>query len=57
MRPPDQSDKRLHGYDPVKVCHHPTTFGDHRPCGSGDIMVLVCLLERPRNQRFVRLYG
>ena len=34
-RPRDQSDKRLYGYDPTK-------FGDHRPYGSGDIIVLVC---------------
>ena len=24
------------------VCHHPTKFGGHRHCDSGDIIVLVC---------------
>ena len=32
----------LYGYKPLKVCHHPTTFGGHRQYGSGDVMVLVC---------------
>ena len=24
------------------MCHHPTKFGGHRHCGSGDKMILVC---------------
>ena len=26
---------------PPEVCHHPTKFGCHRDCGTGD-MVVVC---------------
>ena len=26
----------------LKVTHHPFTFGGHRHCGTGDIIVLVC---------------
>ena len=31
----------LIGWEPFKVSHQPGKFGFHRPCGSGDIMVLV----------------
>ena len=30
------------------VSHHPAMFGDHRHCGSGDIMVLVAEEENSR---------
>ena len=39
------SDKRfklLYGLEPLRVCHHPTKFGGHRYCDSGDMIVLVC---------------
>ena len=34
------------------VSHHPTKFGDHRHCGSGDIMFLVAEKENSRCSRF-----
>ena len=34
------------------VSHHPTKFGDHRHCGSGDIMFLVAEEENSRCSRF-----
>ena len=30
------------------VSHHPAKFGDHRHCGSGDIMFLVAEEENSR---------
>ena len=24
------------------VCNHPANFGDHRDCGSGEMVLLVC---------------
>ena len=30
--------------NPFKLSHHPASFGGHRLCSSGDIMVLVCLV-------------
>ena len=32
----------LSGKELFKVCHHPAKFVDHRHCGSGDTMVVVC---------------
>ena len=32
----------LHGLELLKVSHPPTNFFDHKYCGGGDIMVLVC---------------
>ena len=29
-------------WKPFKVCDKRVKFGDHRHCGSGEIMVLVC---------------
>ena len=43
-RPRDQKFILLYGYKPVKVSHHPTKVDGHKHCGSGDIMVLICLL-------------
>ena len=40
--PCDQSAKWLYGLEPLKKSQHPTKFGGHRDCGSGEIMVLVC---------------
>ena len=34
------------------VSHHPVKFGDHRHCGSGDIMFLVAEEENSRCSRF-----
>ena len=34
------------------VSHHPAKFGDHRHCGSGDIMFLVAEEENSRCSRF-----
>ena len=34
------------------VSHHPEKFGDHRHCGSGDIMFLVTEEENSRCSRF-----
>ena len=40
--PRDQIFNWLYGYEPLKVCHHPTTFGGHRHCGGGDVIALAC---------------
>ena len=34
------------------VSHHPAKFGDHRHCGSGDIMFLVAEEQNSRCSRF-----
>ena len=34
------------------VSHHPEKFGDHRHCGSGDIMFLVAKVENSRCSHF-----
>ena len=34
------------------VSHHPAKFGDHRHCGSGDIMFLVAEEENSRCSHF-----
>ena len=34
-----------------KASYHPDKFGDHKQCGSGDLMVLVCHMIIPRGQR------
>ena len=34
------------------VSYHPAKFGDHRHCGSGDIMFLVAEEENSRRSRF-----
>ena len=34
------------------VSHHPAKFGDHRHCGSRNIMFLVAEEENPRRSRF-----
>ena len=34
----------LDGLEPLKVSQQPATFGGHKDCGSGDIMILVCYM-------------
>ena len=34
------------------VSHHPAKFGEHRHCGSGDIIFLVAEEQNPRCSRF-----
>ena len=34
------------------ISHHPAKFGDHKQCGSGDIMFLVAEEENCRCSRF-----
>ena len=34
------------------VSHHPAKFGDHKHCGSGDIMFLIVEKENSRCSRF-----
>ena len=38
------------------VSHHLAKFGGHRHCGSGDLVVLVCLAKRC-DERVKLLYG
>ena len=42
IRPRDRKIMRLYEQEPLRVSHHPPTFCDHKQCGCGDIMVLVC---------------
>ena len=37
----DQRVMWLYGHEPIKVSYNSATFGGHRHCGSGNIMVLV----------------
>ena len=32
----------FYGLESIKVSYHPTKFGGHGHCGSGDIIILVC---------------
>ena len=43
-RPQDERVIRRYGWEPLYVRPKFTKFGSQRHCGSGDIMVLICLL-------------
>ena len=32
----------LYGQGPINLSYQPATFGGHRQCSSGDIIILVC---------------
>ena len=40
-KPHDQSIMWIYGLKLIKLSHHPSKYGGHRHCGSGDIMILV----------------
>ena len=42
----------FYGWEPLMVSNHPAKFGNHRHCGSGDIMFLVAEEQNSRCSRF-----
>ena len=46
----------FYGWESLVVSHDPAKFGDHRHCGSGDIMFLVGEGENSRCFRYNRHY-
>ena len=47
---------QLYGWDLQVVSHHPNKFGDHRHCGNGDLMFLICHMTS-RDHMLKGLYG
>ena len=49
-RPHNEKAMWLYWHKLLMLIQHPVKFGDHRHCGGGDIMVLVCHVISQKHQ-------
>ena len=47
---------QLNGWGLLAVCNHSNKFSDHRHCGNGDLMFLICHVTS-HDHVFKGLYG